>query len=353
MRSHVGFVVHFLEPSDLLHLEPAFRCFSRRSYSAFLTRLQDVLHPMVVTEGTVRSPAGASVDVTVVAAPYTSADAMDDMRTKRGRVAKYVREAVTLAGERGCTLVGLGAYNSIVTANGRLVDALGVDITTGNSLAVAASVEALVRTARSAGVSGARLGVVGATGNIGAMAAEYAAPLANEVVLVGPARAHHRLQHLSERLHCPTVVSDDLGALRECTWVLCASNAPEPIVMPEHIGHQPTVVCDLAAPADVHPSVCEARPRATVIQGGLVRLPYGQDLGLEGVRFAPGLIYACMGETILLGLEGMSGHYSLGSLQIEKVRRISALAARHQFEYDAKVMARREAPDTAPERVAV
>lgn len=44
-----------------------------------------------------------------------------------------------------------------------------------------------------------------------------------------------------------------------------------------------------------------------------------------------GMAYACMSETILLGLESCDRHYSIGDITIEQVEQITAMANKHGF----------------------
>ncbi len=328
-RSHVGFLAHFIEPEDLLHFEPGLRELPAASFSGFLDRIYGVLAPFVVTEATIRSPAGGVTDVSIIAVPFTTEQALSSRRAGDGVAVGLVRKAVALAALQGCRTVGLGAYTSIVSDNGRLVDDLGVAVTTGNSLAVVAGVEGLVATARRLGIAGRKVGVTGAAGNIGAMAARLLASHAEQLILCGGPRALPRLSRLAQTLPPGTLAFGDLAALRTCDWILCCSSAREPILRPEHVGPQPVVICDLAVPADVDPTVRRSRPRATVIVGGAVRLPLGQSVGVRGVEIEPGLIPGCLAETLVLGLAGVRGHFSCGPLQLARIKKIQALAARH------------------------
>jgi predicted amino acid dehydrogenase len=243
---------------------------------------------------------------------------------------------VEFARGEGATLVGCGGYTSILTDNCRDLVEEDLGVTSGNSLTVAASFEALTRAAGELGLRNRVVGVVGATGNIGAALAELAADFADAVVLVGRPAAARRLERIAAKLGVPATVATDLAALRDCNVVVSASNSPRPIILPEHLARTPLVLCDVAVPRDVHESVARERPDARIIRGGIVRLPMGQTLDVPALDLPKGHVYACLGETILLGLAAREENFSLGPVRAERVREILAIARSHSFVIDVE-----------------
>jgi acetylornithine/succinyldiaminopimelate/putrescine aminotransferase/predicted amino acid dehydrogenase len=134
---------------------------------------------------------------------------------------------------------------------------------------------------------------------------------------------------LAER--APVRLATDMAELRSCTLILSATNAPRPVIKPEHIGDAPVVIADVATPRDVDPAVIRERPRARVLSGGLVSLPAGQAIDLGGLPLAPGQVHGCLAETLLLGLERAREHFSYGPLRADNVRRAAELARKHGF----------------------
>ena len=61
-------------------------------------------------------------------------------------------------------------------------------------------------------------------------------------------------------------------------------------------------------------------------------LPLGDGL-VKNVRayLKQGQLYACMAESVLMGLAGITKHYSYGDISREQVQQIRALAATHGF----------------------
>jgi predicted amino acid dehydrogenase len=129
----------------------------------------------------------------------------------------------------------------------------------------------------------------------------------------------------------PVVASEELGSLVRCNLIVTASNASDPIVFEHHLGPGPIVICDIAVPADVSPTVRGTRSDVVVTTGGCIRLPLGQAIETPGVELPFGNIFACEAETIVLGLAKRTGHFSFGPVDPKDVAEIGALAKQHGF----------------------
>jgi predicted amino acid dehydrogenase len=333
----VGFLAHFLEPGDLGHWDPTLAPLGERDCARFLDRTKGMLDPFLVGERLVRSAKGTEVALTVIGIPFTPTQVMDALRSgDSGWALDLVKRGVELLRARGCEVAGFGGYTSIVTDNCRLIIEDELALTSGNALTAAAALDALAKSALQARLPARRLGVVGAAGNIGAVMAEVAADQADEVVLVGRKGTLPRLEPVARAIRASRGIevrlATEMEALRECTMILSATNAPRPVILPEHVGPGPVVLCDVAAPRDVDPRVADERPQATILKGGIIRLPLAQTLELGGMRLPEGQIYGCLAETLLLGLGGVRSHFSYGKLTAAELRRIRALAHEHGFE---------------------
>jgi predicted amino acid dehydrogenase len=118
--------------------------------------------------------------------------------------------------------------------------------------------------------------------------------------------------------------------IREADLVLSATSAAQPIIQPHHL-KKDAIVCDVALPRDVSPTVRRERKDVALIDGGIVGVPghvdFGFDLGLPA-----GQTYACIAEVMVLALEGRYESFSLGQrVEIAKVREIAQLARKHGF----------------------
>ena len=112
---------------------------------------------------------------------------------------------------------------------------------------------------------------------------------------------------------------------------MAATSAPHAPISSRHL-RAGTIVCDVAKPTDVDAAVLRERPDVLVFDGGLASYPepisFGQNLG-----HAPGVNLACLTETVILALEGItSGRFGVFPRQLPtEVTRIHAVARRHGF----------------------
>ena len=173
---------------------------------------------------------------------------------------------------------------------------------------------------------------MGAAGNIASTYAQMVAPQVREVVLVvrdtsdprvarvgrvGPGRgpAHHLHGDRRPRGADPLLV--DRGLFEQ----------PATAHSPAHLGRGPVVICDISVPSDVTDPVALERPDVHVIRGGVVRLPLDPTFEIGGITLPRGHSLACMAETLLMGLDGATGHWSVGSVTVDGVERTMAAAS--------------------------
>lgn len=380
----VAFLGHFLEPSDLKDWDEGLAPFTGRDCERFLDRTKGLLEPFICERKELRSITGELVNVTVIGCAFTAVQAIEAIRSgETAWILGHIEKAVGLAKRLGCSIVGFGGYTSIVTDNCTAIAEEDVALTSGNSLAAIAGLEALESAQRRLGIARARLGVLGATGNIGAVLAEVAADHTAEILLVGRPGSRKRLERVAGEVYfgawkrltrqgaqdglagaiaatetvrrldpgsverigeairtgiaeelgdrAPVRIAEDLGALAACQAIITATNAARPVILPEHLGRGPVVICDVAAPRDVDPRVLREREDVVVLRGGVVRAPLGQKLAIGGMRLDEGQLYGCLAETALLGLAGSGENFSYGKLTASHLRRIRELARLHGF----------------------
>jgi acetylornithine/succinyldiaminopimelate/putrescine aminotransferase/predicted amino acid dehydrogenase len=388
----VACVAHFIDSTDLLHWDATLAPLNPEECTALLERFSDVVDPFIVGEKVISSSQGERISLTVVGLPFTSAQVMERLRDGRtDMVVAEIEKAVELVKRLGCTQIGFAGYTSIATNNclDLIEDRIG--LTSGNSLTATAALEATHLAAQEMGIAvhSTRLGLVGGAGNIGRALAEIESDAVDSLVLVGRSGTRRRLVRLAESIYArawerlldgqiecgvarslartgiaeqlgklpsdanigaaifrffanqvggaaPIQIADDLTALRDCNVIISATNAPQPIIGPEHIGPQPTLICDVSVPSDVDPELLVERPCARVIKGGIVRLPLGQDISIAGMDLPGGQFYACLSEVVLLGLANIQTHFSYGTLQSARMRQISQLARQHGFSVEIK-----------------
>ncbi|MBI1948161.1 MAG: aminotransferase class III-fold pyridoxal phosphate-dependent enzyme [Deltaproteobacteria bacterium] len=331
--ARVAFLAPLAVAGDLRHLEPALAELSDAACERLLDRAGPLLPPLHAGTARVTSTTGAVVHLEVVGVPMTAAQAMAALRDGRpDAVTARVRAAAALGVESGARVVGFGGHTSIV---GQLDTSWSGETSwiSGNALTAAAAAEVARAGARRRGWP-LKLGVVGGAGSIGALVAELLAADAEEIVLVGRPRSAARLEAVAQRAlgGCRWRVASEPRELASCTVVVCASNAPEPLLLAEHVG-RPALVVDVAVPGDAHPELGHLQG-VTVLRGGAVRLPGSQTLGIAGLDLGGGHVHACLAETLLCGLGALYDTALAGSPSAARARRLLALAGEHGFVID-------------------
>ena len=336
----VACLVHFLEPEDLLRFDPRLAPLTSEECSQLLAQTQLVIEPFVLGEQTITTGVSDSVQLSVIGIPYTSAQiAARQQANQLGPVLTAIEQGVEIARGLGCTVIGLTGYTSIVTQNGTHFAEDELAFTSGNSLTAAAAVSAIQQLTAEKRMEASKMviGVVGGVGNIGAILSEILLDTFSSLRLIGRPASVRRLSRLQQKLQqqnpeATIEIFTDVSDLANCQVIVSATNAPQPIIEPKHVGDHPTILCDVAVPADVVPHLAASRPQAQVVRGGRFLLPCGQVWQIPGLDTGEGETYACVVETLLLGLAGVRHHFSYGALETTKVRHIQHLAEHYGFE---------------------
>lgn len=383
----VAFLTYFINPEDMSRWDPSLAALPPDSCAALIARLQRVAPPQVFRTVRVLASDGAAVHLSMVGFLLSSASIEQLMRSgETAWLHRRLDQAVESARAAGCSLVGFGGLLSVLSHNCRKNATPDIGLTTGNALTVAAGVEAIRQACAARGIdfSAARVAVVGAAGNICRTYAQIIAKEVPQLLLVGRAGSQAGLRQLAESLYeaawsyiqdrpatehaglalairdtsalrtvdpgkgsigrqlqhaldqelgesAPVRIADSLSCLNQCNVILTASNAASPIIFPEHLAPGPLIICDIAVPPDVDSSVLRERNDVLVLTGGAIKLPAQPQLELCPGFLPPGHVFACMAETVLLGLAGVRDHYSFGAIDQAQVEQILALAQRHGF----------------------
>jgi len=336
----VGFLGHLIMPEHAPLWDPSLKALQPSEMEAYMARPSRILGPTVFEQLNVRSKTGKEVHFSYIALDLTPRQVLSAMQERDARwIMEKIEDSVAMARDEGCSVLGLGAYTSILSGNCQRVKTNGIALTSGNSLTVGMGILALKRTAERMGIelSQAKLGVLGATGNIATTYAVMMAPCVAELVLIVRDPNSPRLQSVVDQIKAAApeikvTVAVHVTALRCCSLIVTASNAPEPLIHSEHLGSGPVIICDISVPSDVAPDVIQERPDVEIIHGGVVRLPHNSEFVIAGLPLEKGHVYACMAETLLMGLEGINSHGSYGPVKPEGVRQAMAMAEKHGFE---------------------
>lgn len=381
----VACVGHFMEPQALVHWDPYLAPMTDAECNILLEKTQAVLEPFVVDEQYIQSLNGETLSVSIVGIPYTADQLIDLVRGGQApKALELVSEAHVLAMKTGATQIGFTGYSSIATNNCTAIVEDRVGVTSGNSLTAALGLDALhiVMSEKKIGNDDACLGVVGGVGNIGRILAEIEAEVIPKIILIGREGSQRRLKRLAATIYynawqaiqnnlanqgiakslletniiqqipndleqskigsfiydnlnneiAPIKISTSMDALKQCNIIITATNTPEPIIHAEHLGNHEIVICDISVPPDADDNISKNLNHVAVIKGGVVQLPLKQSISIKGMPLESGLLYACIAETVLLGLSGISENFSYGALETTKVKRIRKISKEHGFE---------------------
>lgn len=334
----VAFVAHFSRPADELRILD--RDLSRASDTGLrvlFNRLQTVLEmkPVLLYA---RNLFGGRVHFSFIALPVDSAELERLHRLGKVRtVAARIQEAVDMAARSGAAVVGLGGYASILSRNGlALVEPPGTRVVTGNTLTAASGIHRLAEEIRKRRAAGKKLtlGVVGASGNIGAIIAESLLRddgIFERVVLAD--RKKDKVEAFAAGLDrgafggvLETTV--DLQALKRCDIISVSTNTNDPIIFPHHLKESgPVLISDVSVPSALAAAVAGLPNVTTLPFASYVALPDDPDFVISS-HTPRGAAFCCAAEAMLCGLEALDVPLK-GRITLEAIDRMTDLARRH------------------------
>jgi predicted amino acid dehydrogenase len=241
----------------------------------------------------------------------------------------------------GAQIMGLGAFTKVVGDAGVTVAKQApLPITTGNSYSASGALwaahDATVRLGLAEVDDDGRIHgkamVVGATGAIGSVCARLLALASDELWLVSPETAKllalkHEIERDNPRAAVHAAATPD-GHLPAMDLVVTATSGAGKRVLDIMAVKPGCVITDVARPLDLSPEDVARRPDVLVIESGEIQLP--GDVEMKDVGLPPGVVYACMAETVVLALEGRYETFTVGrDIEWEKVKEIYRLGLRH------------------------
>jgi len=320
-----AFMIHPLTIDDLWQsprfawLRPLVRAGLVRQ--AWVERIAERFRPMKVGEiRGVRTKDGREIRCYLVSAPLLPHQITGKPELATSRAVQGAR----LAAELGATVLGLGAFWSVVGEKGLQVQEAvpEIQVTNGGAYTAGTVKAAIPQILERAGREGKPLSevtaaVVGANGVVAFGIARQIAPLVGRLILVG--RNLERLEKSAETLRrlvarkgagTEIVTTTEIPAIQEADLVFSATSDPGAVIFPDFV--KPGAwIYDEGVPPDVDPAVKDV-PGVRVIPGGVVRLPGEAEVNLD-LRFGgPDLVPACLAETMILAAEEAWDRKSLG-----------------------------------------
>ncbi|MCB0628715.1 MAG: aminotransferase class III-fold pyridoxal phosphate-dependent enzyme [Saprospiraceae bacterium] len=337
----VAFVGHFIKAKDLVLWDQSFEDWSVPELERLISRTARFLEPVIFDQVNVRAAGGKTVHLNFIGLFLDSREIESAYRSQDFQwIVDKIQHAADIAEAAGCQVLGLGGFTSILTRNGRWVKTKKMRVTTGNSLTVGFGLKAIFEAARRKQVviRDSSVAIVGAGGNIANTYAELLACQVEEMILIPRVLNNPAIEELKHKLlqYNPDLritITDKMEAIKDSAIVVTSSNSSRPVILPEHLSRNSRIICDLAVPQDVDPSVRLIYPDILQIMGGVVRLPQINQFIVGGIPLPSGHIFACMGETLVMGLDECR-HFSgsIGSVRPEDVGDTLELADQFGFE---------------------
>jgi predicted amino acid dehydrogenase len=249
--------------------------------------------------------------------------------------------AADIARKLGAQVMGLGAFTKVVGDAGVTVAKRApLPVTTGNSYSASAALWAaheavdrlgLLERDEHGRIRG-RAMVVGATGAIGSVCARLLALASDELWLVSPESAKllalkHEIELDHPRAQIRVAATPD-DHLPDMDLVVTATSGAGKRILDIMAVKPGCVITDVARPLDLSADDVARRPDVLVVESGEIELP-GQ-VGMKDIGLPPGVVYACLAETIVLALEGRYETFTVGrSIEWAKVKEIYRLGLKH------------------------
>lgn len=359
--ARVGFLMH---PTSLkLLIEFYFPSFLDRPQtwgrlSAWWEILCRFLEPDLVHRAYVQRD-GFVIETNVICIPYLPETMMSlyragrrvgvasEARRRLQELQDRIQEGLIVARDLGdetipTSIVGLGAYTSIVTDQGTALNDYEIPITTGNAYTVGLLIQGVEAAAyaKRLDLASAAAAVIGAAGNIGSALATILATRCARLVLVGRRGSSSRLDSTSnacveaaQQAGRPLDVrqATSLEAIKDCDIVVIATNSSDArLISPSHVGPH-CIVASASVPSNLSAQFANVSTDSVVFDGGYARLPSGNEICFLGMP-RNGLAYGCLSETLLIALDGDTQSFAKGKLSREQIQRTLLLAKRYGFD---------------------
>lgn len=210
--ARAGFIVHPVNLKTLVeYYFPSFEAYAWEEEGVFgwWNGISRFLEPVHVKNEYVTANE-FTIEVNLVFVPYLphyiNTNKADPVLAREMR--DKVQDAVTVARELGddnipVSIVGLGAYTSIITQNAQSINDYEVPVTTGNAYTVGLTIQGILSAAaqRNLDPGNAKVAIVGAAGNIGLVVAQILLSRVASLVLVGSnnAGSEYRLRYARQQ----------------------------------------------------------------------------------------------------------------------------------------------------------
>lgn len=322
-----GFIVHPIDIKQLKKSWPAVKSLP----SFFIRWLLKYCPPFTVSKiKGLCSDTGREIEGYFIACPLLPEQMV---KLDENFVVRRIIQACKIAKKSGAKIIGLGGYTSVVADKGVTVaKKITIPVTTGNSLTAWAVIEAILQTAKKQNKDLAKstLAIIGASGSIGSLCARKFSSYFPRIIIT--ARQKDRLEELKREItedsRADVVIEDNAhAAAKNADVLVITTSSPQALLSVEEL-KSGAIACDVSIPKNIYGKE-NSRSDVTVIPGGLIKLPWNIDFGVN-IFLPPNVAYGCVAETMLLALEGLFESYSMGDkIPLKQLDRIQELAVKH------------------------
>jgi predicted amino acid dehydrogenase len=340
-KSRFAFVIHPLSQKFFRNVEPL-GTIAKVSPPVVLDVVEKALAyapPFTYSHVTgITSPTGAEAEGWLITVGGTPRELM--AHSPEFTYARLL-DAAEIARKLGAQVMGLGAFTKVVGDAGVTVAKKApLPVTTGNSYSASGALWAAHEALQQLGITevdeqGRMKGkamVVGATGSIGSVCARLLALASDELWLVSPESAKllalkHDIERENPRAEIHVAATPD-DHLPDMDLIVTATSGAGKRVLDIMAVKPGCVITDVARPLDLSAEDVARRPDVLVVESGEIELP--GDVRMKNIGLPPGVVYACMAETVVLALEGRYETFTVGrDIEWEKVKEIYRLGLKH------------------------
>jgi predicted amino acid dehydrogenase len=249
-----------------------------------------------------------------------------------------ILEAVQLAKNKNCKIVGLGGLTSSLTAGGKTLQEKidGIYITTGHAYTGYNVTKNVLELAKiyNMDFTKTKIAIVGATGSIGSISAQILAKSGfKNFLLVDVDKKKDRFQDVVDKMNS---YGENLNIQISCNMldvvnsdiVVTATNTKEALIKNEHV-KSGMIIVDDAQPSDVSEEVLN-RVDILTVEAGVVHTPgifSNFNLGLKNRTDN----FCCMAEVLCLASLKHQDHFVIHRATLEDVEEIVKMSKHLNF----------------------
>ncbi len=250
-------------------------------------------------------------------------------------VNKYIR-AGKLAQELGVNIIGLEPYSFRIPELSHLIgEKIPLPITIGTTYSLLSAISGIKKVVGLLGkdFKECDVSIIGVDNTIGGAVAKIVAKEVKYLTLVSSNKSY--LESLEKEILVETGtavhITDKLeNVIKSREILIIASNQEYKNIDIDEVKAN-TIICDLSRPKILTRDLENKRKDILFIDGGLIKLPFGIDLGFD-YGYSPNMCSPALAETILLTIEEKYQSFSLGQvIDMDKVNTINNMAKNNGF----------------------